>query len=73
MEGTSNAPSHVKRDSKPIKYGDNGLKPPSDEPDQVLLVAAPAFFFEDLFVALDQLANRFVLQLSDFEQYIWAH
>jgi hypothetical protein len=26
MERTSNARSHVKRDSKRIKYGDNGLK-----------------------------------------------
>jgi hypothetical protein len=44
-----------------------GLKTPSDATDQVLLIAAPAFFFEDLFVALDQLANRFVLQLGDFQ------
>jgi hypothetical protein len=43
------------------------LQSPSDAPDQVLFIAATTFFFENLFVALDQLADRLVLQLGDLE------
>jgi hypothetical protein len=38
-----------------------------------LLVAASAFFVEDLLVALDQLIDRLVMQLGDFEGDLGAH